>query len=1085
MQIVNAYLFLNFVRAETEGSVLSSVIDQFTLYYVYFFIISLASWTVATAGFIHTASRITRRIKTQYFAAVLRQNMAVFDDVATGDILSHLTSDTNMIQEALGSKLAISIAALGNLTGTLVVCFALDWVLTFILSWSFILGTAVLILSGKATVRYSGRSLEASSAGTAVVEEALGAIKSTTALGLQRHVHRTYMEYLRKASKDGFVLKLLNSSMISLCVASGYINVALGFWQGSRRLTEGITPFTHVVAITLVLKSAAFCVLNVGGNLEAFNMAVAAASRIYRMTHRVSPIDSSSDHGSVPGHVDGTIELRNVKHIYPCRQTVTVLDNVSITFPAGKTTAIVGPSGSGKSSIASLILRFYDPVTGGIFLDGSNLASFQLQWLRQHIHVVSQEPFLFNRTIYENIEFGLTGRRWDSVPKEEKRRLIFKAAEVAQAHDFITKLPQGYDTMVGARGSRLSGGQVQRVAIARALVSQPRILILDEASSALDSETEAKVLAAMNESHQGCTRIVIAHRLSTIRDAAKIVVLRSGRVVEEGTHFDLMAARSVYFDLVKAQDMSHEDEVDVSSDKKETSDICIDDVVSGGPEDQTNNGDNDDASFLVSEELDTGKQSSSIWSLIRFGWRLNRPEFWWVMLGLICAVVAGFEEPGSAILFSYAIVSLSQPLSEADKIRSETGFYSWMFFLLAMVMFLVLGAEGIIFAWCSEKMTNRARGMALEKILRMEVAFFDKKRNSAGALASFLSTSTNDLAGVSGSALSVILICASTSVSGIIVGMAYGWKLALVCLSLFPLLLSSGYFGVWLVGEFERHTEIFSNEAAEFASETLSGIQTITAMTRQDKVLRHFKSTLTATTTRALRANLQTSFLYALAQAIYYAGMALSFWYGSRLVMRSEYSLQQFIVVQSSMLMSAYSAGLVFSWTPSLGKAKRASAMLQHLLSQESAIDPQHVSAGTDPGVPKGRIDFDSVTFAYPSRPNHAALKDLSFSIAAGSNVAFVGPTGSGKSTVISMIERFYDPTRGVVRLDDQPVASLQVGKYRQCIGLVNQDPTLFNGTIEMNLLAGLDDEGMGPPRTVVEDACRQANIYEFIKSLP
>ena len=317
--------------------------------------------------------------------------------------------------------------------------------------------------------------------------------------------------------------------MVSFCVGSGYINVALGFWHGPRRLTEGITSFTHVVAIRLVLKSAAFCVLHVGGNLEAFNMAVAATSRIYRMTHRVPPIDSSSDHGGVPGHVDGTIELRNVKHIYPCRPTVTVLDNVSITFPAGKITAIVGPSGSGKSSIASLILRFYDPVAGGIFLDGSNLAFFQLQWPRQHIHVVSQEPFLFSRTIYENIEFGLTGREWDSVPKEEKRRLVFKVAEVAQGHDFITKLPLGYDTMVGARGSRLSGGQLQRVAIARALVSQPRITILD---------------------------------------AAKIVVLRSGCMVEEGTHLDLMAARLVYFNLVKAQDMSHEDGVDVLSKRR-------------------------------------------------------------------------------------------------------------------------------------------------------------------------------------------------------------------------------------------------------------------------------------------------------------------------------------------------------------------------------------------------------------------------------------------------------------------------------------------------------------------------------------
>ncbi|KAI1859844.1 hypothetical protein JX265_010293 [Neoarthrinium moseri] len=1081
--IVNAYLVQFFARAGTEGDTLTAIINQFTLYYVYFFIVSLVSWTVATAGFIHTAARIARRIKTKYFAAVLKQNMAVFDEVGTGSILSHLTSDTNMIQEALGSKLAISIAAIGNLTGTVIVCFALDWILTFILSWSFILGTSVLILSGKATVRYSGRSLDASSAGTAVVEEALGSIKSTTALGMQKFVHRTYTDYLKKASKHGFVLKTLNSSMISLCVASGYINVALGFWQGSRRLTDGITPFTHVVAITLVLKSAAFCVLNVGSNLEAFNMAVAAASRIYRMSNRESPIDSSSDKGTVPQYVDGTIELRNIKHIYPSRQSVRVLDDVNILFPAGKITAIVGPSGSGKSSIASLILRFYDPVSGGIFLDGSNLTSFRLRWLRQQIHVVQQEPFLFNKTVYENIEFGLTGPQWDNTSEDEKRRLVVNAAKVAQAHDFITKLPEGYDTMVGAKGSRLSGGQAQRVAIARALVGQPRILILDEATSALDSETEARVLAAMSESHPSCNKIVIAHRLSTIRDADKIVVLRAGRVVEEGTHTDLMASRSVYFDLVKAQDLSEHRETQTSPLLTGKVEESTEDIVSRASKDGTSDG--DDASFLISEELDTGKRSSSLWSLIRFGWNLNRPELWWVILGLICAAIAGFEEPGSAILFGKAIVSISQPLSEAEKVRSETGFYSWMFFLLAMVMLVVLAVEGIVFAWCSEKMTNRARSMALEKMLRMEVAFFDKKKNSSGALASFLSTSTNDLAGVSGAALSVILICASTAICGIVVALAYGWKLALVCLALFPLLLASGYFGVWLVGEFERHTEAFNNEAAEHANETLLGIRTVATMAREEKALSQFKGTLKATSSRALRANLQTSFLYALAQAIYYAGMALTFWYGSRLIMQHEYTLDQFIVVQSSMLMSAYSAGLVFSWTPSMGKAKRASAMLQHLLRQKSSIDPLDPSAGIDPGVPKGRIEFDAVTFSYPSRQDHAALRDLSFTIPAGSNIAFVGPTGSGKSTIISMIERFYDPTRGAIRIDNQPLSSLQVAKYRQHIGLVNQDPTLYNGTIHMNLLAGLEDEGIRPSKEAVEDACRQANIFEFIKSLP
>jgi ATP-binding cassette subfamily B (MDR/TAP) protein 1 len=184
------------------------------------------------------------------------------------------------------------------------------------------------------------------------------------------------------------------------------------------------------------------------------------------------------------------------------------------------------------------------------------------------------------------------------------------------------------------------------------------------------------------------------------------------------------------------------------------------------------------------------------------------------------------------------------------------------------------------------------------------------------------------------------------------------------------------------------------------------------------------------------------------------------------------------------MLMSAYSAGLVFSWTPSLGKAKRASAMLQYLLAEKSSIDPSS-PAGEDPGTPTGQIDFSSISYAYASRPDHPALKELTFTIAPGSNVAFVGPTGSGKSTLISMIERFYDPTSGKVLLDSRPLPCLNVAKYRHNIGLVNQEPTLFNGSIKENLIIGLEDEGKQPSDEAVEEACRQANIYDFIKSLP
>jgi len=237
--------------------------------------------------------------------------------------------------------------------------------------------------------------------------------------------------------------------------------------------------------------------------------------------------------------------MQNVKHIYPSRPCATVLHDVSIKFPGNQTTALIGHSGSGKSFISNMLLRFYDPLVGRILLDNKDLASYQIRWLRQQIAVVKQESFMFNKSVFDNIVIGFTAPQSDKVSQEDKSKAVRAAPEMAQASDFIDKPPEGYDTIVGTRGSRLSGGQLQRIAIARAFVNNPRILILDEATSALDSETEARLLSTMSspvqEGNQRTT-IAIAHHLSTIHNADNIVVLDAGRVVESGKHNELMAA---------------------------------------------------------------------------------------------------------------------------------------------------------------------------------------------------------------------------------------------------------------------------------------------------------------------------------------------------------------------------------------------------------------------------------------------------------------------------------------------------------------------------------------------------------------
>ena len=287
-----------------------------------------------------------------------------------------------------------------------------------------------------------------------------------------------------------------------------------------------------------------------------FSRAAEAAADLFRLMDRTSAINPFGESGEKPSEVVGNIDCENITFTYPMRPGVTVLENFNLRIPAGKVTALVGASGSGKSTIIGLIERWYSPVSGTVKLDGRPVDKLNLQWLRQHVRLVQQEPVLFSGTVYDNIVNGLVGTPWEGESRDAKLARVQDAAKISFAHDFISALPNGYDTNIGERGGLLSGGQKQRVAIARSVISQPRILLLDEATSALDPHAEEVVQQALDNVSQGRTTITIAHKLATIRNADNIVVMDGGHIVEQGTHHSLLQADGSYACLVKAQDLS-------------------------------------------------------------------------------------------------------------------------------------------------------------------------------------------------------------------------------------------------------------------------------------------------------------------------------------------------------------------------------------------------------------------------------------------------------------------------------------------------------------------------------------------------
>lgn len=908
-------------------------VTHLVLYLIYIAIAEFVTIYISTVGFIYTGEHISGKIREEYLAACLRQNIGFFDKLGAGEITTRITADTNLVQDGMSEKVGLTLTAISTFIAAFVIGFIKSWKLTLILSSTVFAITTVMGGGSSFIVKYSKQSIHSYAVGGTVAEEVLSSIRNAVAFGTQDKLAREYDKHLKNAEFYGFKNKLVLGIMVGAMFMILYLNYGLAFWMGSRFLVDGDIGLSQILTILMSIMMGAFSLGNVAPNAQAFTNAMSAAAKIYNAIDRVSPLDPVSDAGEKLEHVQGTVELRGIKHIYPSRPEVVVMDDVNLVIPAGKKTALVGASGSGKSTIVGLVERFYDPVGGQVLLDGHDVRTLNLRWLRQQISLVSQEPTLFGTTIFENIRYGLVGTPHEHLEMNKQRDLVIEAAKMANADGFITLLPEGYETNVGERGFLLSGGQKQRIAIARAMVSNPKILLLDEATSALDTKSEGVVQAALEVAAAGRTTITIAHRLSTIKDADNIVVMSQGRIIEQGTHDELLLKQGAYFNLVEAQKISSADDLSEEEQARlEAEDDKLVREASRKDEDpQDYEEDPDDANIANKlNRTDTTKSKSSLalanrqseahkdyglWTLIKLIASFNQTELTYMIIGLFFSIICGGGNPTQAVFFAKEILSLSlPPQTYAHKIRHDVDFWSLMYLMLAIVQFIAFCGQGIAFAFCSERLVRRVRDRAFRTMLRQDIEFFDKEENTSGALTSFLSTETTHVAGLSGVTLGTILTVVTTLIAAIALSIAIAWKLALVCASTIPVLLACGFLRFWLLARFNKRAKKAYEKSASFACEATSAIRTVASLTREHDVLKQYHDALTAQAKKSLYSTIKSSVLYACSQSFMFLCVALGFWYGSNRMLTGQYSLFQFFVCFSAVIFGAQSAGTIFSF---------------------------------------------------------------------------------------------------------------------------------------------------------------------------
>ncbi|KAH9676229.1 ABC transporter B family member 15 [Citrus sinensis] len=1030
-------------------------------------------------------------MRAVYLKAILRQDVGYFDlhVTSTAEIISSVSNDTLVIQDVLSEKLPNFLVNVAVFFGSYIVGFMILWQLV-VVGFPFVVLLVVLgLIYGRILMVLSRKMREEYNKANTVVEQAISSVRTVYAFVGEGKTLDEFSSALQGSVKLGLKQGLCK-----------------GFASGINAITYAIWSFLAYYGSRLVMYHgakggavfAAGTTIVVGGqalgaglsNLKYISEAASAGEHIRDVIKRVPDIDSENMEGEILEKFLGEVEFRNVVFAYPSRPETIIFKDFCLKVPAGNTVALVGGSGSGKSTVVSLLQRFYGLLGGEILLDGVAIDKLQLKWLRSQMGLVSQEPALFATSIKENILFGK-----EDASMEE----IIEAAKASNAHNFICQLPQQYDTQVGERGVQMSGGQKQRIAIARAIIKSPRILLLDEATSALDSESERVVQEALENAAVGRTTIVIAHRLSTIRSADVIVVIQNGQVMETGSHDELIQDENgLYTALVhlhqtekrnknpgegSIMDLNNKDLHSLSS----LSNLTDVNSISSSRFSQVSRS-SSDVSFSQSRasledgNLKQNNREEDNKKLTAPSFRrllaLNLREWKQASLGCLSAILFGAVQP----VYAFAMGSMISVyfLKDHDEIKEKTRFYSLCFFGLSIFSLLTNVCQQYYFAYTGEYLTKRIRKNMLSKILTFEVGWFDQDENSSGAICSRLAKDANVVRSLVGDRVALLVQTLSSITIAFTMSLIISWRLALVIIAVQPLVIVCFYGKEVLLKRMSKKVIKAQDESSKLAAEAVSNLRTITAFSSQERILKMLEKAQEAPRREGVRQSWIAGICLAFSRALVSCVVALAFWYGGRLVARGYINAKSLFEIFLVLVSTGKVIADAGTMTTDIAKGSNAVASVFAVLDRDTKINPEDPK-GYRPEKITGHIELQYVHFAYPARPDVMIFKGFSINIVAEKSTALVGQSGSGKSTIIGLIERFYDPLKGAVKIDGEDIRSYHLRSLRRHVALVSQEPALFAGTVRENITYGASDK---IDESEIIEAAKAANAHDFIAGL-
>ncbi|EAR93470.2 ABC transporter family protein (macronuclear) [Tetrahymena thermophila SB210] len=1088
------------------------------------FISFVCSW-IQMACWMISGERQAIECRKQYFKAIIRQEIGWFDMQNPNELTSKISQDCFFIQGAIGEKVPTFLMAIFTGLGGFGVGYYNGWQMSLVATAAvpaIILGGLIFtIILQQTSVKTSEAYLHAS----AVAEQSLNSIKTVKSLAGENFEIKNYSQGLLVSFKIATKYAVWAGFGLGLTFLTLYLDYSLCFWYGSKLMEDETINHNFdrkynqgdIQTIFFAIQIAGFSLGQAAPCLKNFSLGQQAAAKIFDLLKRTPQI-KNCENPKIIKELKGHIVLKDVDFSYPSKKDVKVHNKLTLEILPNIKTALVGESGCGKSTVMQLIERFYDPDSGLVTVDGHDIRELDFVWLRKNIGYVGQEPVLYATSIRENLRFG----KEDATEEE-----MINALKQAKAWEFVQQLDDKLDTFVGNLGSQFSGGQKQRICIARAILKNPQILLLDESTSALDRKNEAAIQATLDEISKGRTTIVIAHRLSTVQNADRILVIEKGQLIEQGTYDSLINAGGKFEALAKNQIQKElEDNSDLNNDielvqeelnnneslqKKQTI-SGIQNQKLNNLEESTNRLQNQIPQEL--QEIPLKKLSMSVKNqnitqecqnkqtqsdplesdkkfkytniqLIKKLIAINKPEINYLYFGLLVAFINGGSWPVSGLLLGEYFDVLFDP-SKSD-FRERADLLAIYFVILAVVCQIGYLLQNVFFTRVGEGLTLRMRKEVYSKLLKMPCSWFDQPDNNPGNLSTKLQQDGQYINQITSSIIPTQIQNLSCMGVGIALGFAYSWQITLIGMVAAPLMIICAKFQAQFIQGYSENSDGAYKEAGQIIMESVTNIRTVASFCNENK-LNVFLSEKLVQPLQLVKSKGQISGVFlGLSFALIFWIYGIVLYCGSIFTQDYGVSAKDMFVSVFSVLFAAFGIGFNNQYIPDIAMAINSANNLFDILNQKDEVqicqeqaqqyNLKPIVQQTEQAI-QGNIEFRNVSFKYPSRDQYV-FKNLSFKIQAGQKVAFVGPSGSGKSSVIQLLLRFYTNYEGEIFVDGKNIKEYyDLTNYRQNFGVVSQEPILFNASIEENIQ--YNSENITCEH--IKQAAQQANALKFIE---